>query len=400
MSHKTYAYVGNWGFAPAPKGISSYLYDEETGNLELIETIRPDIAAGQLCLDEENLILYASNECGDREGEIGGGGYIYAFRIDPDTGKLTLINQQDSLCCEPSYLCLTKSKKYLIVCYCADPWHVTKLVRHEDGSIGNEVLFDDTALLLFPIEADGSIGAPCDYMLMEGTGGKGENSRHGVDPVTGHIQLVEVISRLHAVYMSPDGSFFITLDKGMDKIITFKVDEEAGRLVMLQEYTVDEVASFPRYGAFHPTKKLFYANNENLALLNTFAYDDDGCLTLVNKLNLYEEDPGLVNGKPVGAQDILCSPDGKTLYVTVCGLNDIIVMSLDEDGIPSLKQHINSEGDLPRGIALSPDGKYLISGNMESNDITVFRVLEDGTLEYTGNKIEAVSPSAIRFLTV
>lgn len=399
MSDKIYAFVGNWGFAPAPKGISSFKYDEKTGGLELIETIRQDIAAGQLCLDAEHKILYAVNECGERRGEIGGGGYVLAFKIDAATGKLTLINEQESLSPEPSYLCMTKSKKYLIACHCADPWHVTKIVKHSDGTLENKVIFDDTALVLFPIREDGSIGDPCDALITEGTGGKGPNSQKNVDPVTNHIQLVEVISRLHAVIGSPDGSFFVALDKGMDRLITFKVDEEAGKLIKIQEYAVDEVASFPRYGAFHPTKKLFYANNENRALLNVFSYDTEGRMELAGKLELLKEDVGLVDGKPVGAQDILVHPDGHAMYVTLCGLNDIIVMSLNEAGMPSLMQQINSRGNLPRGIALSPDKRFLLSGNMVSGDITVFKVLEDGKLEDTGKKIEAVSPSAIRFFT-
>lgn len=400
MSKKVYTYVGNWGFAPAPKGISVFEYDSETGALSLIETIRQDIAAGQLYLDDENLILYAVNECGERRDEIGGGGYILAFRINPETGKLSLLNERQTLSPEPSYLCMTKSKKYIMTCHCSDPWHVTKIVRKEDGSFSNEVLFDDTALVLFPIEADGSIGGPCDVMITEGTGGKGPNSQRNVDPVTNHIQLVEVISRLHAVIASPDGKIFITCDKGMDRIISFKVDEDKGKFIKLDEYTVEEVASFPRYGTFHPTLPIFYCDNENRALLNYFHYDENGKLELIGKLELLTEDVGLIDGKPVGAQDILIHPDGRTLYVTLCGLNDIIVMSLDEEGTPHLKQQINSEGNLPRGIWISPDQRYLLSGNMVSGDITTFKIQEDGTLEYTGNKYEAVSPSAIRMLTV
>ena len=47
--------------------------------MALIETIRYDIAAGQLCLDAKNRILYAVNECGERRGEIGGGGYLLMY---------------------------------------------------------------------------------------------------------------------------------------------------------------------------------------------------------------------------------------------------------------------------------------------------------------------------------
>ncbi len=400
MSKKVYAYVGNWGFAPAPKGISAFEYDMETGSLELIETIREDIAAGQLYLDDENRILYSVDECGERRGEIGGGGYVLAFRIDPMTGKLDFINEQQSLSPEPSYLSMTKSKKYIIACHCSDPWHVTKIIRKADGSLGNEVLFDDTALVLFPIREDGSIGSPCDVMITEGTGGKGPNSQRNVDPVTNHIQLVEVISRLHAVIASPDGRIFIACDKGMDRILSFRVDEEEGKFVKLDEYKVEEVASFPRYGVFHPSLPMFYCDNENKALLNYFHYDENGKLELLGKLDLLTEDVGLIDGKPVGAQDIRIHPNGKTLYVTLCGLNDIIVMSLDAEGRPGLEQQVHSHGKLPRGIWISPDQRYLLSGNMLSGDITTFRIREDGTLEYTGNKYAAVSPSAIRMLTL
>ena len=125
---KKFLYVGNWGFHPAPKGISRFLYDEETGEMTLQETIRPDVAAGQLCLDRERGILYAVNERGDRTNEYGGGGSLLAFKIDPESGELTKISERDSLCPEPSYLCLDGSGKYILTCHCGDPWHVTKIV--------------------------------------------------------------------------------------------------------------------------------------------------------------------------------------------------------------------------------------------------------------------------------
>lgn len=400
MQKKMYAIVGNWGFSPAPKGISTFHYDPDTGGLELIETIRQDIAAGQLFLDEENQILYAVNECGERRGEIGGGGYLLSFKIDPDTGRLTELNEQESLLAEPSYLCMSKSKKFIITCHCADPFHVTKIVKDESGTFSNEVLFDDTALILFPINKDGSIGAPCDVAITPSTGGIGGESKKKVDPLTNHIQLVRVISRLHAVISSPDGELYVACDKGMDKLVTFKLDEEKGKFIMLDEYLTEEVASFPRYGAFHPTLPVFYANNENLALLNCFHYDKKGKLELLAKIPLLFEEVGLIDGKPVGAQDILVHPNGKILYVTLCGLDYIVVVSLDAEGKPILKMTVESGGNLPRGICLSPDGRYLLSGNMVSGDITTFRVLDDGMLESTGKVYEAVSPSAIRIFTV
>lgn len=400
---KTYVYVGNWSFQAKPakgKGITIYEYTPETGDLTLVETICPDVAAGQLYLDEKNGILYSNDECGERRGEVGGGGYLLSFRIDPATGKLTKLNQKDSLSPEPSYLCLDRSGKYLVTCHCADPWHVTKIVRNPDGTFTNQVLFDDTSLVLFRIQEDGSLGAVCDVALTPGTGGKGANSQVNVDPVSGHVQLVQVISRLHAVVASPSGELLAACDKGMDRVYTYRIDREAGKLVYLNHWEAPEVACFPRYAVFHPDpeKALLYVNNENYAQLNTFRYDEaTGALERIHKVYLLPCDPGMVEGKPVGAQDIMVHPNGRTLYCTLCGLNLIVVCRLDENGIPTPVQRIQSRGNLPRGIALSPDGRFLLSGNMVSGDITLFAADQEGLLTDTGRTVPAVSPSAIRF---
>ncbi len=401
MTSKMYTIVGNWSFEAHPekgKGISVFSYLPETGDLNLIETIAPDVAGGQMCLDEEREILYVCNECGERKGEIGGGGYLLAYKVDPHTGGLTLLNEKETLCPEPSYVCMDSTRKYLLVCHCADPWHVTKIRRAEDGSFTNEVLFDDTSLVLFRLQEDGSLGEICDIAVIEGTNGKGPHSQVNVDPVSGHTQLVEVISRLHSVVPCPSGKIFAVCDKGMDKIYTFGIDTKREMLVKLDEWTAEDVASFPRYCAFHPSLPLLYANNENRATLNYFHYDEEtGKLNHKGTVSLLKEDPGLVEGKPVGAQDILIHPNGESLYVTLCGLNLIVVLKLDELGNPKVCQEVSCGGILPRGIQLSPDGHFLLSGNMVSGDITTFTVAEDGTLTPTNRVYEAVSPSAIRF---
>ncbi len=395
---KMYAVVGNWGFQPAPKGITTYEYHPETGELELIETIRPDIAAGQLAIDEKRGIVYAVHECGDRHGEVGGGGYIMAFRIDPETGRLTLVNQKDSLSPEPSYVCLDRSGQYLMVCHCSDPWHVTRIVKREDGSYGNEVLFDDAGLVLFRLNEDGSIGEACDVSILPAGHGKDPDTQVNVDPVTGHVQLVRVISRQHAIVGSPSSEVFALMDKGMDKVYTYKLDRKNGRLLLKDVHSAEKVACFPRYAAFHPALPILYVNNENLAQLDCFSYDEESAkLEPLCSIPLLEEDPGLVAGKPVGAQDILVHPGGRTLYVTLCGLDCIVTVSLDKKGLPSLRGNIDSEGKLPRGICLTPDGRYLLSGNMLSGDITEFEIEKDGSLRFTGRRYPAVSPSAIRF---
>ena len=398
---KTYVYIGNWSFdGSASKGITIFEYAPETGSLNLVETICPDVAAGQLYLDAKNGILYSNDECGEQRGQIGGGGYVLAFRIDRETGKLTELNRKPSMSPEPSYLCLDKSGRYMTVCHCADPFHVTRIVRDADGEFRNKVLFDDTGLVMFNINADGSIGSVADVAITSGSGGKDPHASRKVDPVSGHIQLVRVLSRLHSVVASPDGELMVVCDKGMDKVYTYQVDRIGGKLVHRFTWEAPEIACFPRYSAFHPEKPLLYVDNENLASVNTFRYDSvTGALERVDNVYLLEEDPGLIDGKPAGCQDILMHPNGKALYCTVSGMNMIVVCRVDEEGRPRPVHRLSCRGNFPRGIQLSPDGRFLLCGNMCSGDVTTYAVDEEGLLADTGKTYEAVSPSAIRFYT-
>ncbi len=398
---KTIAIVGNWSFnASDQKGITAYDYDPDTGNLEMIENICPEIASGTLWPDEENGVVYVCDERGERRGEVGGGGYIYAFRVDRVTGKLSLINEKGSLAPEPSYICVDKSGKYLLVSNHVDPWHVTRIIRKEDGTFENKVLFDDAGLSLFRINPDGSVGDMCDFSVTQSSDGRSSDSKVEIDPVSGHMQCIRVMSRVHCVVPNQTKEIYVACDKGMDCVYTYRVDEENGKLIQLDRLGCDYSVS-PRYAVFNLQKPVIYVNHELDPGLDAIAYDPEtGKMSSLKKIPLLFEDPGFVDGKPVGAQDIVISADGKMLYCSMVGINSISVCSLDEDGIPELTEEIPCGGIMPRALQFSPDGKYLYSGNMLSGDITLFKAGEDGHLTDTGTRIPAVSPSAIRFMTL
>lgn len=398
--NRIFAIVGNWSFQAKPakgKGISVFEYKPDAGELELIETICPEIAAGQLCIDSERGIVYAVDECGERHGEIGGGGYLLSFRIDKATGKLEKMNRVESLSPEPAYLTMDKTGKYLYVCHVTDPFFVTKIVRKDDGTYGNEVIFCDGGLMMFRINDDGSIGPCCDVSLQEGDYGKGPNSKRCVDPLSGHVQFTEVVSRMHSVVSDPTGELFVVCDKGMDKVYSYGVDREAGKLKHLDTWK-GPVGCFPRYQTFNPANGLLYVNNEKLPQVNVFKVDPvTGKLDCVKTCPIFPVDYVEPEGAEFCAQDILVHPNGKVMYLTVGGYDIIAEMYLDEEGMPVPGKVLPAGGQQPRGLAISPDGRFLLSGNMVSGDITTFEINEDGTLRPTGKIYEAVSPSAIRF---
>lgn len=399
-TEKTFAIVGNWGFHPGSRGITTYRYDESTGDLSLIETIRPDIHAGQLCIDRERGIVYVVDEAGDRRGDIGGGGYVFAFSIDPESGKLTCINECESLSPEPSYLCLDPGKKFLTVCHCADPWHVTKIRKNADGTFSSETHYDDTALVLIRLNDDGSIQGPCDVSIFKGAGAQGPNAKVLVDPTTGHIQLTEIISRLHSVACNQDGSLMAVCDKGMDQIVTMHIDRSNGRLIRLFKYQA-EPGCFPRYGAFHPQLPVYFANNERTTMINAFRYDSDtGVLDRICQVKAIYDDSMNDLNDPIGAQDLLVHPDGKHLYVSLeRGVNLIAMLDIEADGSLVLRQNIDCGGLFPRGLCISDDGRLLFSENMNSGTITSFAIGEDGRLTATGKSFPAPSPSAMHFIS-
>ena len=186
----------------------------------------------------------------------------------------------------------------------------------------------------------------------------------------------------------------------MDRVYTFGVDDENNELVLLDTY-VDDLGVFPRYSTFHPVKPVFYTNNERKCEIHVFGYTEDGKMNLVQKVDLltdeYKDKEYAINCRPMGAQDILAHPNGKVVYCTVEGGDNLLVtLKVKEDGTLELAQNVDCEGTMPRGICISPDGRFLLSGNLTSGDVTVFAIDDEGMLSYTGNKYEAVSPSAIR----
>lgn len=402
MSKKTYVYIGNWSFEKAPakgKGVSVFTYDEAEGAVKLIETIHPEVAAGHLCLNAATGVLYSNDECGERHGEIGGGGYLHAYRIDKETGKLTDINRVESLSPEPAYVTLDKTGKYLYTSHVSDPFFVTKIVQKDDGTYGNEVIFCDGGLMMFRINDDGSIGPCVDVSLQEGDYGKGPNSTRCVDPLSGHVQFTEVVSRMHSVLFDPTGEIMVVCDKGMDKVYSYGVDRENGKLKHLDTWT-GEVGCFPRYLTFNPINGLLYVNNEKLDQVSVFKVDSvTGKLELLKRCPIFPE--GYVHpDAQLCVQDIMVHPSGKAMYLTIGGYDVIVEMSLDADGMPVPGKVLDARGQQPRCLALSPDGRFLLSGNMVSGDVTTFAVDENGVLTDTGKTYEAISPSAIRFYTV
>jgi 6-phosphogluconolactonase (cycloisomerase 2 family) len=350
----------------------------------LVESGFSEINACQVTIDAERNILYFTDTQGRRVGELGGGGYVLAFKADPATGKLSLFSRAESLAPEPEYICIDNTRRYAMVPHHTDPWHVTRIVKKEDGSFTSETLLDDAALVLFRLNEDGTYGSISDVVITRGDG---------------PYPRPHAFSRQHAIYADPSGELFLMCDKGLDKIFSYHLDRANGKLVPMCE-TVVETGSSPRYGVFHPTLPLFYCNNEKQPIAHAFKYDvASGKLERVDTVSLLT-DQKTPDGVTVETADIVLHPNAKYIYISIRGLDAVAMIELGVDGKMKLKQNISSGGKTPRSLSLSPDGRFLFVGNMDSNNIVQFAVGADGHLTATGQVTEANLPSCMKFLAV
>jgi 6-phosphogluconolactonase (cycloisomerase 2 family) len=195
---------------------------------------------------------------------------------------------------------------------------------------------------------------------------------------------------MHSVVGDPTSELFVVCDKGVDKVYTFGIDRENGKIIYKSQFKANE-RSAPRYSVFHPTLPIVYENNENVTYIHTFKYDvESGELELLATTDLLQEHGG--KGMP---SDIAISQNGKFLYACTRGANILSVFSLDENGIPTLIQTSPCGGEGPRGMKISPDGKFVFIANLESGSVAVFKINDDGTVSDTGRRTEAPCPGNI-----
>lgn len=376
---KTYVFVGNWHYIPGPRGYTVYVFDKDTGNMQLVEHICDHIASGQQMIDQERGIAYVVDEVGDKRGKCGGGGYVLAFRIDVETGHLSTLSERESLSPAPSYFTLDRTKRYAIVVHHTGYSYVTHVLKKADGAFAAETLFDDAAVDLFRINEDGSIGEICDIDVHHGEGNAGPH----------------IMSHLHCAVPDPTGELFLVCDKGLDTIWSYGIDREHGKLKLLGKTEV-ETESRPRYGAFHPTLNTVYINCEKTSDIYAFHYDViSGKLVRFQTISMQKE----TSGQPTEASDIVIRPDGKFLYVTDRGSNTVAVFQVSGDGRLVLMHNVDCGGKNPRGICITPDSRFMLIANSDSASIAVFKIIENGMIEFYKNVADGYCPANICMAT-
>jgi 6-phosphogluconolactonase len=386
---KIFAYAGSWTVQAkgAEGGIGIYEYTEEDGSLRYIDTVRKDIVAGIMCVDQRRGVLYSIDEQQNNPAFAmqGGGGRVIAFSIDSETGALSeLGDEQLSFGTLPTYVAQDGMAGWLVVVNHGDKQVITKTAKGPDGALSVFTDFSAVTAALYPLSPDGAILPPCDILAFEP-----DRSR-----------IPARLPSLHAVYFAPDGEHCIVTNMKQDQVFMIRIDRERKKFTICDVLACPE-GNWPRYGAFHPDKKLFYLNNEHALVVNVIQYDEEGKMKIVQTLDANPQFDLDMTGKRVLQSDLKISEDGRYVYNFCRGMDAVTVFAVDrENGLLCMIQSLKLNDEGPRGFAISPDGRFLLVANL-SGSVSTLAVGKDGKLSLTGMADHNMEyPGTVNFYSV
>lgn len=335
------------------QGIYRQLADFDTLELSGLERAADGPRMGFQAVTRDGRNLYSCVAQGDR-------GAVQAFALDPSTGALSLLNEEEagggSLC----YVGLDESESCVMA-----------------------ASYGDAVVSLFKRQDDGSVGPLSFHAQHEG--GSGANAAR------------QDAAHAHSIYSDPTGRFVLVCDLGQDKIVVYRLDTEKGTLAPAEIPAVDtEPGAGPRHLAFHPNGRWAYVINELNGTVTHYLWSGErGTL----------EPQGSVGTLPDGYEgqnttaEIKVSGDGRFVYGSNRGHDSIVVYSVSQDtGALSFGERLPSRGGHPRNFNIDPSGRVLAVANRDSDNVVFFHIEpSSGRLEFSGVETSVKQPICVRF---
>lgn len=341
MPNTSLVLAGSYAADDQP-GIYAFELDEDSGVL----TPRGQLAGIKnpsfIVAHPNGRWLYAVSETGQGSDGVAGGVWALSFERQP--WQATLRNTQPSGGDWPCHLQLDATSQWLFV---------------SNYGTGNASVY--------PILADGTLGAATAQVQHAGSG---PNVQRQEGP------------HAHSTTLTPDNAFAIVADLGIDALMMYRFNAQAGSLQLHREVKTQPGAG-PRHMAFHPNGRALYVANELNSTVTFYAYDAaDGTLSEQQALET------LPAGAPENiVADIHLNRAGTRLYVSNRGHNSLAVFSVAADGTLTRLATPSCGGNWPRNFALSRNEKFMLVANQYSGQISV--------LPLTDQLGEAVTQAAV-----
>lgn len=360
-SQTTLFYVGTYtDGADGVKSQGIYLFrmDDASGKVTALGLAAETKNPSYLRIHPNRRYLYAANEVGDYKGERSG--YLTAFAIDRQSGKLKELNQVSSKGASPCYLSIDKAGTTLL----------------DANYVGGNVI-------ACPIKPDGS--------LAEATA----NVQHKGSSVSPRQRGPHA----HSINISADSRFAVAVDLGLDQLLVYKFDAAKSTLAPNDPpYARTAPGAGPRHFAFHPSGKFAYAINELQSTITAYAWDaQKGTLAELQTQSNLPKDFDATNNTTA---EVIVSPSGKFVYGSNRGHNSIAVYAVDPArGLLIPVEHVSTQGKTPRNFNIHPNGRWLVAANQDSDNIVIFKVdAATGRIRPSGQTLEVGKPVCVKFL--
>jgi 6-phosphogluconolactonase len=337
-------------------GIYVFRLNTNTGGLTLLNKGFGKPNPSYLTLGPTKKYLYTVNEMKNFKGLESGA--VSALSLDPEIGKLTLLNRRATGGTDPCHLIINDANTHLMVAN-----------------------FASGSLSVLPINFNGSLKPISCFIQHKG------RSIHKIRQASPHV---------HNIQLDKSNNRAFVVDLGCDKVFIYNTDFRNGQLTKSDPaYVKIKAGEGPRHCLFHPSGIYFYVINELGSSIYSYQYDErKGKLELLQTISTL---PDHYTGDSTSAA-IKILPGGKYLYTSNRGHNSISGYKVNPNtGKLTLVSITSTGGSMPRDFDFDPSGNYLFAVNQDSHNIVIFKInRETGELSEISQVINIFSPVCIR----
>jgi 6-phosphogluconolactonase len=345
--------------------------------------------AGYLAYAPRAKVLYAVDERKtDGRGPKKPASCVMSFKVDQESGALTFLNQQPTVGAMPASVTVDEEKRLLFTANHGFFDHVVKAVETADGKWVEKFEYDDSTVVQYGLEEDGSIGEVQDVHVLTGYGTDPNDSPQG----GGHAQASP---HAHIVVIDPTGKFLVVCEKAGERIYVYRI---GGRRLTLASVYQCPAGTGPRHAAFDKKGRMFMTC-EFSSELWSFNFDgSSGVLSFIDKQSTLS---GFTGRNETATLQV--HPNGRFVYMNNRGQDDVVWFGISEDG--HLKKagrvELSKSGDpkdATRCMTLSPDGAFLLVPDRPADVIRSYAVdANDGGLKVL-TEVPVQNPVFIQFV--
>lgn len=346
-----YLYAGSYTSGTS-KGIYAWRFDSNTGALSPLGLMAETSQPAHIWISPNGKFLYAVNWDPEREGGVS------AFRIDPKSARLTLLNRVSSHGTRPNQVVLDPSGRIAVT------------VNYASGSVA-----------AYKVQPGGKLS---DAFFVD---------QHSGAP----LSPTQTGPKAHGVEFTKDGRLMYVADLGLDRVYVYRVDVRKASIQAADPAFVNTHAGAgPRRLQLARDERFLYVNHELDSEVSVFAVGRAGELTEIQKVSTLPPDTTTASNSTA---EIIIDRTGRHLYVSNRGHDSIAIYDVDTaTGMLTLTAAVPAGGRTPRNIRLDPTGRFLLSANQDGGAITVFKVDEaSGTLSPTGITTPIDTPGGLYF---